>query len=142
MPQAQADKMTLQVQKVLDEFGSPPLAGTPLAKKASSPTPEILLAMIIDAMLKSRPIQHDLSQKTVNHLIEVGYHDLNKLSESTWEERTNVLRESGYNRYREQAATNLGVLAEFVQDNYGMCWHGSDATTPYPTLKMGVIVVA
>ncbi|KAJ5670542.1 FAD dependent oxidoreductase [Penicillium maclennaniae] len=87
------DDLALRVQKVLKEFGSPPLAGTPLAPKVSSPEPEILLAMIIDAMLKSRPIQHDLSRKTVNHLIEMGYHDVNKLSETTWEERTDVLRE-------------------------------------------------
>ncbi|KAJ5123120.1 hypothetical protein N7448_009217 [Penicillium atrosanguineum] len=118
MPKVQADDMTLRVQEVLDKFGSPPLAETPLAKKACSPTPEGVLAMIIDAMLKSRPVQHGLSQRTVNHLIEVGYHDVNKLSDSTWEERTDVLRESGYNRYREQAATNLGALAEFVQEKY------------------------
>jgi hypothetical protein len=133
MPKAQPDEPTLRVQKVLNEFGSLPLAETPLAKKALSPSPEIVLAMIMDAMLKSRPIQHDLSQKTVNHLIEVGYHDINKLSKSTWEERTDVLREGGYNRYREQGATNLGALAEFVQDNYGMCWHGFIATAPCPT---------
>lgn len=76
--------------------------------------------MVTDALVKSRPIQHDLAQKTVNHLIEVGYHNVNKLADSTWQERTDVLREGGYNRYREQGATNLGALAEFVQENYGM----------------------
>jgi hypothetical protein len=133
MPKAHPDVSTLRVQKVLNEFGSLPLAETSLAKKALSPKPEIVLAMIMDAMLKSRPIQHDLSQKSVNHLIEVGYYDIEKLSKSTWEERTDVLREGGYNRYREQGATNLGALAEFVQDNYGMCWHGSNATASCPT---------
>jgi hypothetical protein len=87
--------------------------------------------MIMDAMVKSRPIQHDLPQKTMNRLIEVGYHDVNKLSDSTWEERTDVLREGGYNRYREQGATNLGALAEFVQDNCGMYWHWPSATPSY-----------
>jgi len=121
MPKSQLDEMSLRVQKVLNEFGTPPLAGTPLAKEGPlSPTPETVLAMIMDAMIKSRPISHELAQQSVRHLIEVGYHDINKLYNSTWEERTDVLREGGYNRYREQGATNLGALAEFVQENYGM----------------------
>lgn len=120
MPKDHTDKTTSGVQKVLNEFGCPPLAGTPLAKEKLSASPEILLAMVMDAMIKSHPISHDLSQKAINHLIEVGYHVIQKLSSSTWEERTMVLKEGGYNRYREQAATNLGALAEFVMDNYGM----------------------
>jgi hypothetical protein len=80
--------------------------------------------MVMDAMVKSKPISHGLSQRTINHLIEAGYHDIDKLHSSTWEERTMVLREGGYNRYREQIATNLGSLAEFVVNEYGMsiCW--------------------
>ena len=31
-----------------------------------------------------------------------------------------VLKEGGYNRYREQGATNLGELAGLVLDKYGM----------------------
>lgn len=30
-----------------------------------------------------------------------------------------VLKDGGYNRYREQGATNLGELAELVLDVYG-----------------------
>lgn len=122
MSKTPTDGTTSRVQKVLNEFGRPPMAGTPLAKKEPlSPTPETVLAMVMDAMIKSHPISHDLSQKAVNHLIELGYHDVEKLSNSTWEERANVLREGGYNRYREQGATNLGALAEFTLDNYGEC---------------------
>ncbi|PYI01895.1 hypothetical protein BO78DRAFT_411039 [Aspergillus sclerotiicarbonarius CBS 121057] len=74
--------------------------------------------MVIDAMLKSRPISHDLSQRAVNKVIEVGYHDIQKLGESSWEERTMVLKDGGYNRYREQGATNLGDLAELINEKY------------------------
>ncbi|PYH83815.1 hypothetical protein BO82DRAFT_372934 [Aspergillus uvarum CBS 121591] len=74
--------------------------------------------MVIDAMLKSRPISHDLSQRAVNHLIEVGFHDIRKLSESSWEERAMALKDGGYNRYREQGATNLGKMVELVNDKY------------------------
>ncbi|OOF94600.1 hypothetical protein ASPCADRAFT_208244 [Aspergillus carbonarius ITEM 5010] len=69
-------------------------------------------------MLKSRPISHDLSERAVKKVIEVGYHDIQKLGESSWEERTMVLKDGGYNRYREQGATNLGDLAELINEKY------------------------
>lgn len=31
-----------------------------------------------------------------------------------------VLKDGGYNRYREQGATNLGELARFVLEGFGM----------------------
>lgn len=112
--------MSSRIQKIIDEFGNNPLGKSPLAKRPLTATPETILAMVMDAMVKSKPISHELSQKTINHLIEAGYHDIDKLHSSTWEERTMVLREGGYNRYREQTATNLGNLAEFVVNEYGM----------------------
>ncbi|GKZ23978.1 hypothetical protein AbraCBS73388_010588 [Aspergillus brasiliensis] len=107
-----------KLQKVVKEFGRPPLYGTELAEGRLESSPDTLLAMVMDAMLKSRPISHDLTQRAVNKLIEVGYHDIRKLGESSWEERTMVLKDGGYNRYREQGATNLGDLAAFVNEKY------------------------
>ncbi|GCB26885.1 hypothetical protein AAWM_09770 [Aspergillus awamori] len=107
-----------KLQKVVKEFGRPPLYGTEIAEGRLESSPDTLLAMVMDAMLKSRPISHDLTQRAVNKLIEVGYHDIRKLGESSWEERTMVLKDGGYNRYREQGATNLGDLAEFVNEKY------------------------
>ncbi|RAL14057.1 TVP15 family protein [Aspergillus homomorphus CBS 101889] len=74
--------------------------------------------MVIDAMLKSRPISHDLSQRAVNHLIEIGFHDIRKLSKSSWEEKAMALKDGGYNRYREQGATNLGEMVDLVSEKY------------------------
>lgn len=115
MPQPSPPK----IHKVIDDFGRLPLADTPLATKKLSATPETILAMAIDAMIKSRPISHDLSQKAVSTLLKAGYHDIKTLEKSTWDERTMVLKDGGYNRYREQGATNLGELAELVLDVYG-----------------------
>ncbi|KAJ5782849.1 FAD dependent oxidoreductase [Penicillium paradoxum] len=81
-------------------------------------SPEIVLAMLIDALIKARPISHELTQKTMKTLIEAGYHDINVLSNSSWEDRTMVLSEGGYNRYREQCATNLGELGKLVVQEY------------------------
>ncbi|EAW17669.1 uncharacterized protein NFIA_075990 [Aspergillus fischeri NRRL 181] len=107
-----------KVHKIIEEFGRQPLEGTSLAKEPLIASPETVLAMVLDAMLKSRPISHDLSQRAVNKLIDEGYHDIRKLGESSWEERTMVLKDGGYNRYREQGATNLGDLADFVNGQY------------------------
>ncbi|OGM40171.1 D-amino-acid oxidase [Aspergillus bombycis] len=107
-----------KVQKAIDKLGRCPLDGTKIAQKPLTASPETLLAMVIDAMLKSRPISHDLTQRTVTKVIDAGYHDIRKLGHSTWEERTTILKDGGYSRYREQGATNLGELAELVESKY------------------------
>ncbi|KAI9928343.1 hypothetical protein MW887_002381 [Aspergillus wentii] len=107
-----------KIHKVIDEFARAPLEATPIAQKPLSATPETVLAMVLDALLKSRPISHELSQKAVNHIIDVGYHDIEKLSNSSWEERAMVLAEGGYNRYNEKEATNLGELVRLVEGKY------------------------
>lgn len=109
----------LKAHKIVEEFGRVPLEGTSFAKEPLEASPETVLAIAIDAMIKSRPISHELSQKTVNKILEAGYHDIQKLAKSSWEERTMVLKDGGYNRYREQGATNLGNLAELVEGKYG-----------------------
>lgn len=109
----------LKINKVLNEFGRSPLHGTGLADPKSA-SPEIVLAMALDALIKARPISHELVQKTIKKLIEANYHEIDVLSKTTWEDRTMVLQEGGYNRYREQGATNLGELAKLVVERYGM----------------------
>jgi hypothetical protein len=110
----------LKINKVLNEFGRSPLHSTELADPRSlKASPEIVLAMALDALIKARPISHELTQKTIKVLIEARYHDINVLSETTWEDRTMVLQDGGYNRYREHGATNLGELAKLVVERYG-----------------------
>ncbi|KAJ5165831.1 hypothetical protein N7492_006127 [Penicillium capsulatum] len=96
------NEMQDQVKTVIGDFGTAPLAGTPIADELPlTDAPETVLAMTLDAMTG-----------------EGGYHDIDTLSNSSWEERTSVLQKGGYNRYREQCATNLGGLAELVRDKY------------------------
>lgn len=109
-----------KINKVLNEFGRSPLHGTVLADPNSlNASPEIVLAMVLDAVIKARPISHELTQKTLRKLIEADYHEIDVLSKSTWQDRTVVLQEGGYNRFREQCATNLGELAKLVVERYG-----------------------
>ena len=86
--------------------------------KPNEATPETILALVLHAMLTSARISHQLAYRSVKHLIEAGYHNLETLKKSTWEERTKVLTEGGYTRYREKTATGLGDLVEFVEKEY------------------------
>ncbi|KAJ5636293.1 uncharacterized protein N7484_009606 [Penicillium longicatenatum] len=113
------DEITSPIQSVISEFGQPPLAGTIITNQAHlDASPDTVLAMVLDVIVKSRPISHNLAEKTINHLLEEGYHHIDILATTTWEERTKVLREGGYNRYREQCATYLGSLSDIVANKY------------------------
>ncbi|KAL4979560.1 COPI associated protein-domain-containing protein [Aspergillus desertorum] len=107
-----------KLQKTIEKYGRGPLEGTAIEDKALTGSPDTILAMLMDAMLKSKPMSHELTDRTLKKLIEFGYHDIQKLGEASWEEKAMVLKEGGYNRYREQGSTNLGKSVEFVNEKY------------------------
>ena len=107
------------IEKLLSNHETLPLQDLGIPDPAN-PTPSNMLAHIFNAMLTSARISHDLATKSVKCLIEAGYHDLETLKKSSWEERTEVLTKGGYTRYREKTATGLGELAEFMSEKYGM----------------------
>ena len=106
------------IARLLDEYGTLPLSGTAV-KDPTTPTASTLLAHVLHAMLSSARISHDLAAKALACCIQAGYHELAVLKKSSWEERTKVLTEGGYTRYREKMATALGKLAELVESDYG-----------------------
>ena len=115
------DENPSTIQSVISQFGQPPLAGTIIANQSHlDASPDTVLAMVLDVIIKSRPISHTLTLKTINHLFDEGYHHIDILATTTWEERTKALREGGYNRYREQCASYLGSLSDIVANRYGM----------------------
>jgi hypothetical protein len=116
-PQGSPDREKLE--KTIERFGRGPLEGTAIEGKALSGSPDTIFAMLMDAMLKSKPMSHELTDRTLKKLVEVGYHDIQKLGNASWEERAMILKDGGYNRYREQGSTNLGRLVEFVNEKYG-----------------------
>ncbi|KAL4778212.1 COPI associated protein-domain-containing protein [Aspergillus varians] len=107
-----------KLEKTIEKYGRGPLEGTAIEEKALTGSPDTILAMLIDAMLKSKPLSHELTERTLRKLVELGYHDIRKLGDASWEERAMALKDGGYNRYREQGSTNLGKLVELVNEKY------------------------
>lgn len=86
-----------KIKKLIDTYGSIPLAGYGLQDPEAS-SAETVLAHLFNAMLTSARISHELAEKSVKYLIEAGWADVKKLKESNWEKRTEVLTEGGQSR--------------------------------------------
>ncbi|KAL1973682.1 hypothetical protein VTN31DRAFT_6317 [Thermomyces dupontii] len=117
-PPEDNSRMTRKIRHTIEEFGSLPLEGTAVAEHLEA-SPEALLAMCLDVMLKSTRISHELAQKAVKTVIDAGYHDINVLGKTTWDDRVEVLARGGYNRYRERGASMMGDLIELINGKYG-----------------------
>ena len=113
-----SDNTSSKIHDLISAYGTLPLQDFGLSQP-TSPTPENLLALVFNAMLTSARISHQLAHKSVKCLIEAGYHDVEVLHKSTWENRTKVLTKGGYTHYREKTATALGELAELAKTKYG-----------------------
>ncbi|EXJ74246.1 uncharacterized protein A1O5_02542 [Cladophialophora psammophila CBS 110553] len=106
-----------KVENLLEHFGSLPLSDTGL-EELDSATPETILALLMNAILSATRVSHSIAAKTTAVVVKAGYHKLDVLKKSTWEERTELLTEGGYTHYRERTATFMGQLAELVEEKY------------------------
>lgn len=109
-----------KIHSLIEKYGAIPLSDTAL-EEPQSPKPETILALLLNAMFSSARISHELAAKTIATAIKADYHKIDTLRKSTWEERTQVLTEGGYTRYREKTATGLGELVELIDSKYGEC---------------------
>ncbi|KAK6956379.1 hypothetical protein Daesc_001656 [Daldinia eschscholtzii] len=106
-----------KIRQLISQYGELPLSQTDLSDP-DKPTPDTVLALLLNAMLSSSRISHALAAKTIDLVIKAGYHKLDVLKKSTWEERTEVLTQGGYTHYREKTATMMGDLAQLIEDKY------------------------
>ncbi|KAI9757361.1 MAG: hypothetical protein M4579_003475 [Chaenotheca gracillima] len=112
-----------KIAAVLSAEGILPLSDVPDAKPSidvasDKPSAATILALLYHAMLTSARISHNLAYSSTKALVAAGYHDIETLKQSSWEDRTKLLTESGYTRYREKTATGLGELADFISKEY------------------------
>ncbi|KAL2429610.1 hypothetical protein ABEF95_008186 [Exophiala dermatitidis] len=106
-----------KIATLISKYGTLPLSNTDVLDP-QSPTPETMLALLLNAIFSSARISHELAAKTLATAIKAGYHKIDTLKKSSWDERTKVLTEGGYTRYREKTATALGELVEFLEEKY------------------------
>ena len=104
------------VDRLLEEYGEPPLKGLDAEKLPAS---QVVMAHILNALLSSTRISHELARSTLRVLLNSRYHDLKVLHETSWYERTEVLTKGGYARYRERMASFLGDLLKLMEVKYG-----------------------
>ncbi|CAI4214162.1 unnamed protein product [Parascedosporium putredinis] len=74
--------------RVLDKYGDKPLEDL---VDEGWPEGKMVMAHILNAMLSSARISHDIARSSLKALLDAGYEDLETLHKSTWEERTEVL---------------------------------------------------
>ncbi|KAI9656722.1 MAG: hypothetical protein M1821_003361 [Bathelium mastoideum] len=87
-------------------------------KDPQKPTPETVLAHLLNALISSARISHTIAAGTLEKVLSAGYHNIGTLAKSSWEERTEVLTEGGYAHYREKTATAMGDMANYVSEKY------------------------
>ncbi|WEW57692.1 hypothetical protein PRK78_003159 [Emydomyces testavorans] len=106
-----------EIHQLVNEQGSLPLQGIglefPLASRSAT-----LLALLLEALLKAAPISHKNADQTLKGLLKHDYHDINVLKRTTWDERSDLLHEVGYQRYNQRVATELGGMVEWLMDKY------------------------
>jgi hypothetical protein len=97
------------------KFGGPPLQGMVDQTWSES---NVFLAHLLNALLSSARISHDIAMRTLKCLFDEQFYDLQVLRQTTWDERTQILTKGGYTRYREKTATFLGDLIELLENRY------------------------
>ncbi|KAI9150675.1 putative d-amino acid oxidase protein [Paramyrothecium foliicola] len=109
------ESLTNLADRLLWTYGEAPLQGL---LGDNEPPSNIVLAHILNGLLSSTRISHQIAAQTFACLVEEQYHDLKVLHGTSWEDRTKVLTKGGYTRYREKTATYLGDLAKLLKDQY------------------------
>lgn len=82
-------------------------------------TPSEWFKLLIFALLASTRISKDLSVRTAREVFKEGWTSADKLAETTWQQRVDVLDRGGYARYDESTSRYLGDTAALLIDRYG-----------------------
>lgn len=81
-------------------------------------TPAPLFRLLCLSLLISARISSDLAMAAARALADAGWTTPDKLADSTWEQRTKVLNESGYARYDESTARYLQRTNDRLIERY------------------------
>ena len=82
-------------------------------------TPAPLFRLLCFALLASTRISANIAMNAAHALAERGWTSADKLTASTWRERTDTLNRAGYARYDESTSRMLGDTAALLVEQYG-----------------------
>src|SRR4051812_16914661 len=81
--------------------------------------PAGLFGLLLFALLSSTRIRASLAVAGTKALLDAGWATAEKMSTSSWEDRARTLNQSGYARYDERTASQLGEACDLLIDRYG-----------------------
>jgi endonuclease III len=81
-------------------------------------TPAGLFGLLLFAMLSSTRIRASLAVSGTQALLAAGWTTAAKMAASSWEDRARTLNESGYARYDERTASQLGEACDLLLARY------------------------
>lgn len=80
--------------------------------------PDPLFQLLVLSLLLNAPLSSGNAVRAARALRLEGLSSARKMADSTWEDRLEVLKSHGYQRYGEETATRLGGLGERVLSRY------------------------
>ena len=82
-------------------------------------TPSPLFRWLCASILFSTRISSDLAIAAAKALAKEGWTTPEKMSDTSWSQRTRALNRSGYARYDESTSRMLGATTDLLLDDYG-----------------------
>lgn len=82
-------------------------------------TPSEWFKLLVFALLASTRISKDLSVRTAREIFKEGWTTPQKMAQTTWQQRVDVLDRGGYARYDESTSRYLGDTANLLVERYG-----------------------
>ena len=92
--------------------------GDELGVDVAKDTPSPLFRLLTFSLLASTRISHDAAMSAAKALAREGWTTAEKMQDSTWRQRTDVLNRAGYARYDESTARMLGDTADLLMNRY------------------------
>jgi endonuclease III len=81
-------------------------------------TPAGLFGLLVFALLASTRIRASLAVAGTKALLGKGWTTPDRMAASGWQERASTLNASGYARYDERTASQLGELCDLLRERY------------------------
>ena len=102
-------------RKLLDQYGQTYAEQTGIQLKN---TPSPLFQLLVASTLFSARITADKAVQGAKALFDRGLRTPEKMCESSWEQRVEILNKNGYARYDERTARMLGQSAYHLENKY------------------------